>query len=135
MTSACIRRWPGMMRSLLGARLQAKKGIKHTACVEFQNSVQPQSNLEDLLADDMIQSMMQADSVSPDLVRDLMSKVAGRGRAGLTRPFMHRLRALRRRASNSFSACRLPSGPSDPYLQGSLLVVSAAAAWFALARL
>ncbi len=123
------------MRSLLDARLQAKKDAKRTACAEFENFVQPQSNLEDLLADDMTQSMMQADGVSPDLVRDLISKVAGRARASPARPFTHWLRALRRRASNSLLACRLPSGPGGPYLQGSLLVVSAAAAWLALARL
>ena len=126
MTPARIRRWRGKMRILLDARLQAKKHIKRTAWAKFQNSVQPQSNLEDLLADDLTQSMMQADGVSPDLVRDLMSKVAGRGRAGPACPATHRLRTLRRRASNSLLACRLPSGPGGPYLQGGLLVVSAA---------
>lgn len=105
------------------------------ACAKSQKSLQHQWSLEELLADDMIQSMMQADGVSPILVRTLFSEMEGRSRAGTARPVTHRLRVLCRRAFNRLLACRLPSGPDGPYLQGGLLVVSAAVAWLALGRL
>lgn len=94
-----------------------------------------QWSLEDLLADDMTQSMMRADGVDPNLVRTLFSELKGRGRAGTAHPVKRRLRVFCRHAFNRFLPCKLPSGPDGPCLQGSLLVVSAAVAWLALGRL
>ena len=104
------------------------------ACTKYQKSFQHQWSLEELLADDMTRTMMQADGVSPTLVRTLFSEVKGRSRAGTFRPVKPRLHVLCRRAFNRLLAYRLPSGPDGPYLQGSLLVVSAAVAWLALGR-
>ena len=104
------------------------------ACTKCQKSFRHQWNLEELLADDIIRTMMQADGVSPTLVRTLFSEVKGRSRAGTLRPVKHRLRVLCRRAFDRLLACRPPLGPDGPYLQGSLLVVSAAVAWLAFGR-
>ena len=104
------------------------------ACTKCQKSFRHQWGLEELLADDMTRTMMQADGVSPTLVRTLFSEAKGKSRAGTLRPVKHRLRVLCRRAFDRFLACRLPPGPDDPYLQGSLLIFSAAVAWLAMRR-
>lgn len=104
------------------------------ACSGFRKFFQHQSSLEDLLADDMIRSMMQADGVSPTSIRTLFFEVE-RTRPGTARPTKHRLRILCRRALNRLLPCGFPPGPDGLYLQDSLLVVSVAVAWLALGRL
>lgn len=103
-------------------------------CTGFRSLYQHQSSLEDLLADDTIRSMMQADGVSPTSIRTLFLEV-GRSRSRTARPAKRRLRTLCRRALNHLLPRRFPLGPDGLHLQGSLLVAGAAVAWLALGRL
>ena len=129
-----VGRWPGNLRHLLNAGLQAKEDMMRPACTGSQTRLPDHLSLDDLLADDVTQAMMQADGVSPALVRELFAKVARRDRPRAARPFSHRLPALRRHAPNYLLACRFPAGPGGPCLQSILLVISAAVAWCTVGR-
>ena len=105
------------------------------ACTKSRRSFQHRSSLEELLADDMIQSMMQADGVTPTTIRTLFSELKPKSAARPVPTVRRRWRVFFHYLLSSFLHCRFQSGPDSPYSQGSLLVVSAAVVWLALAGL
>ena len=105
------------------------------ACTKSRRSFQHQSSLEELLADDMIQAVMQADGVTPTMIRTLFSELKAKSAAGTVLTIRRRWRVFFHCVLSSFLHCRFQSGPDSPYSQGSLLVVSAAVVWLALGGL
>ena len=132
MTPIYIRSWVCSLRHLLAARLQLKEKVTSAPCTESRRSLQHQSSLEELLADDMIQSVMQADGVTPTMIRTLFSELKANRAVGAVPAVKQRWRVFFHCMFNRFLSCRFQFGPDSPHSQGSLLVVSAAVVWLTL---
>ncbi|NPD69349.1 hypothetical protein HN018_26305 (plasmid) [Lichenicola cladoniae] len=132
MTPIFYRSWVGRLRCHLVAGFQPIKSVTSAAFTTNRQFVQHQSSLEELLADDMIQAVMHADGVTPTTIRTLFSELKAKRAAGTIPAVKRRWHVFFHRMFNHFLSCRFQFGPNSPYLQGSLLVVSAAVVWLAL---
>ena len=90
----------GSLLRLLFVGLQLKEIVMSTRCNKLRRPFRHQMSLEDLLADDMIQSMMRADGISPTMLRTLFRELEERSKAWTANPARHRLRALFGRVFN-----------------------------------